>query len=579
MTVFRILPNGARRRLPNGSVRALGANGSRYYDISGSTSLGVGIDGRAVPVVPMVGQTWLSFSLSGFLTSAGMSGYAQLSIGIAGALSSTVSIRGTTMLGVNLIGSLTQSQRLIGNTELPFFVTGNLIRSLSMVGSTDLSIDLLGQIAVAARMRGNATLTIGLRGFLSAKAGKKWIETWTNFYTKRQAVLNKIDENNHNLAKNAGDAATAAADAIIVTNTRVDQAENAITAQGERTTLLESKVNDPTTGLNATATALNSLNNKVTLQNNQIVAQAEEITKVRASVDQKYAQITQQLSVEVSDLGPAKAIWGLYLDVNGRIIGMQSINDGVVGQINFMADVFRLISPAGADGMEIQNGYIRVWKGSSQRIIGNGFGANNDLMDYFGPNVGVANARKSNAIMWMDQNGNAYWGGSLSAGVLKNAAQTTVLTANPMITVGPFSTNGKTKVVTVGYTANSPAYTQYYPGRPESAGPPPAPTISQAPKNVTLQRSYAGGASTQVATIPVSHGASVTQALYIPRDAFDPNLPNGGWVQDFNWASYASLTYSDTLVGTGNFTYTAAAGSPTYTMQSQNLSVTSVERP
>src|SRR5690606_23725087 len=141
--------------------------------------------------------------------------------------------------------------------------------------------------------------------------------------------------------------------------------------------------------------------------------------------------------------------------------------------------------PAGADGMEIQNGYIRVWKGSSQRIIGNGFGANNDLMDYFGPNVGVANASKSNAIMWMDQSGNAYWGGSLSAGVLKNAAQTTVLTANPTITVGPFTTNGKTKVVTVGYSANSPTYTQYYPGRPESAGPPPPPTTSQAPKNVT----------------------------------------------------------------------------------------------
>lgn len=602
------------------------------------------------------------------------------------------------------------------------------------------------------------TLTTTLSANISVSTAAKFLEKWLNVYGLRQAVLNAIDANNRELAKQAGDKATANAAAIVLTNSRVETAEGRITAEAERTTLLQGQVNDPATGLAANASGLGSLRTTVEQQGGQITAQSQDITKLRASVgatsgnlignagfesdtfgwviasdslvgnvaestyklyrnrngqrpgginvltwqstatlsggtvvvrsnsvpavagtrycvqcagdrqasstlsfgidflnssggtisggpsvvvpqgyvtesafavapsgtvalrfwlrsqvtgsvsapafsvirpmvsvaaaeqttvppwqpsasgvDEKYAQVTQLLSVEVNSLGQAKALWGMYLDVNGRVVGMQSINDGVRGEINFMADVFRLLSPAGADGMEIRDGYIRVWRGSVQRIIGNGFGAGGQLMDYFGPNVGVAAASKSNAIMYMDILGNAYWGGALSAGIIKNSAQTTVLTMNPTIEVGPFTTNGRPKQVTAGYSATSPTYTDYYPGRPES-NPPPPPTISQPTTYLTISRRIDGNPSwTQISSTPISHGSTVVNAVYIPRDAFDPNLPNGGWKQDYYWSSSASVTYTDTQVGTANFSYAAAAGSPSYVKAGQVLSVLSTE--
>lgn len=144
----------------------------------------------------------------------------------------------------------------------------------------------------------------------------------------------------------------------------------------------------------------------------------------------------------------------LYTDVNGVIAGLQVKNDGSTSDFTIRADVLRVLAPGGADGMEWQNGYIRVYRGNSQRIIGNGFGVPGEgLVDYFGPNVGAAAASKANATMWMDDGGNAYWGGALAAGVLRNAVQTTTtITVGASVTTGMFSTNGRNKAVTIGFS-------------------------------------------------------------------------------------------------------------------------------
>ncbi|MDY0954649.1 hypothetical protein SOM22_08675 [Stenotrophomonas rhizophila] len=144
----------------------------------------------------------------------------------------------------------------------------------------------------------------------------------------------------------------------------------------------------------------------------------------------------------------------LYTDVNGVIAGLEVRNNGLKSEFKIRADVLRVLAPGGADGMEWQNGYIRVYRGNSQRIIGNGFGVPGEgLVDYFGPNVGAAAASKANATMWMDDGGNAYWGGSLAAGVLRNAVQTTTtITVGASVTTGMFSTNGRNKAVTIGFS-------------------------------------------------------------------------------------------------------------------------------
>lgn len=147
----------------------------------------------------------------------------------------------------------------------------------------------------------------------------------------------------------------------------------------------------------------------------------------------------------------ASAQWNLAVQANGISAGMQLGITGQTSALNILANAVNILTPGGADGFEMTQGYLRVWSGNSQRIIGNNFGADG-LVDYFGPNVGALNANKSNATMWMDRSGNAYWGGAIAAGILRNAAQaTTTQTIGTSVLVGPFDTNGRNKQVVVGF--------------------------------------------------------------------------------------------------------------------------------
>lgn len=144
----------------------------------------------------------------------------------------------------------------------------------------------------------------------------------------------------------------------------------------------------------------------------------------------------------------------MFTDVNGNISGMQVKNDGVKSQINFLADVLNVLSSGGIDGFEMTKGRIRAWSGNFQAILGAPFGPDG-LMLYFGPNVGVDNASKAIATIWFDRFGNAYWGGAIAAGALKNAYQSTsIQTVGNSVTVGPFDTNGRNKNVVVSFQRN-----------------------------------------------------------------------------------------------------------------------------
>ncbi|MBN5136877.1 hypothetical protein [Stenotrophomonas sp. C-A] len=147
----------------------------------------------------------------------------------------------------------------------------------------------------------------------------------------------------------------------------------------------------------------------------------------------------------------SSAKWGFALDVDGNVSGMEMEATGAKSELKILSKILRLISPGTPDGLEVQDGYLRVWRGNVQRIIGNGFGPDG-LIDYFGPNVGAAGATKRNATVWMDVNGGAYWGGAIAAGIRRNAMQsTTTQTIGASILVGPFSTSGRNKNVVVSY--------------------------------------------------------------------------------------------------------------------------------
>lgn len=230
-----------------------------------------------------------------------------------------------------------------------------------------------------------------------------------------------------------------------------------VSAQAQQLTVVSAELEGK-----AEAEAVNVLRSRVEQTEGGITAVSEQLSSVNAELGEKAsAQVVQGMQAQVTQTadGLAQVLAKAFIHVitNGAggplIGGMELTNNGQVVAARFLADLFEIVSTDPTKGMEWRNGYLRVWNGAAQRIIGTGFGqAGDNLMDYFGPNVGAAAAAKNNAVMWMDSAGSAYFGGQLSAGVLKNAVQTnTTQTIGVQLVNGPFPTNGRMRNVTVSF--------------------------------------------------------------------------------------------------------------------------------
>ncbi len=274
--------------------------------------------------------------------------------------------------------------------------------------------------------------------------------------------------------------------------------------------------------------------------------------------------------------GETLAGYSLYVTADGLTGGMVTKNDGKVVDMKILANVLQILSPNQPEGIEMRDGYIRVWKGNSQRIIGTGFGGG-DLMDYFGPNVGAAAANKMNATMWMDVNGNAYWGGSLSAGIWKNANRTSSTAANPYVEVGPFAAHGKQRVVVASFSTFSPTYTTWYDGRSSSNEPPP-PAIASS--TVLRLRRNVGAGLELVSQQAFPASAVLVNLTYHDRDAGIRELPNGGWQQEYYFACSGSFTATEPGSTFQNFIYEGAITTQAIPqIVSQTIAVVSTEEP
>jgi len=244
---------------------------------------------------------------------------------------------------------------------------------------------------------------------------------------------------------------------------------------------------------------------------------------------------TQPPPYEAGD--QASAQWNLSVQANGTIAGMRLGVTGETSSLDILASAVNILSPGGADGFELTKGYLRVWSGNSQRIIGNNFGADG-LIDYFGPNVGASNANKANATMWMDRNGSAYWGGAIAAGVLRNAAQSTqIVTTGNSVLVGPFDTNGRNKQVVVGFNRQH-----------------------RRMKNAQNAQGFVAGAGTNGGTINLyrqldGQAETLWQQISITGSVNIVNETDGPDTADSAWS--ASLTLNDNANGTTRRSYRA----------------------
>ncbi|MEB3029712.1 hypothetical protein VJI72_07980, partial [Parvimonas micra] len=64
----------------------------------------------------------------------------------------------------------------------------------------------------------------------------------------------------------------------------------------------------------------------------------------------------------------------------------------------------------------------------------------------------LANCTEQNGVYYVKTDGSAYFGGTLSAGTIKNAVQTTSIASNAAVDTGTVSSRGGTRTVVVGYS-------------------------------------------------------------------------------------------------------------------------------
>lgn len=143
---------------------------------------------------------------------------------------------------------------------------------------------------------------------------------------------------------------------------------------------------------------------------------------------------------------------GVYID--NAVIKDASISSAKIGAL--VADKITtgtLKVAIGLDGdLNVGTGRIIFDTGSYMKVQGIAFGSSNQFIEWFGPKLAsFSQCTEANAITYIKRDGSAYFGGSLSAGTLKNAARTTGIGSFEVIELGPFGSNGGTRTVVLSY--------------------------------------------------------------------------------------------------------------------------------
>jgi phage host-nuclease inhibitor protein Gam len=188
---------------------------------------------------------------------------------------------------------------------------------------------------------------------------------------------------------------------------------------------------------------------------------ASDISGLTTRVGDAEASLTTVQSVAADAQGRAQAIYGLRTNVNGHVVGFGLSNDGATGEFAVLADKFLIVDPSNGstvaspfsviggttyitnarvgaaqidslsvnqltagslnvnltlDGvMDIGQGKITFDNGVYMKVQGVAFGANNDLIEWYGPKMAIVACTKANAIMYADTTGNYHLGGGVTA--------------------------------------------------------------------------------------------------------------------------------------------------------------------
>lgn len=220
-------------------------------------------------------------------------------------------------------------------------------------------------------------------------------------------------------------------------------------------------------------------------------------------------------------------------EVIGGVVRIKTLHVGDIESDNYIPGVsgYRLdrdtgtvIALAGQFGGLTAEGTRTVLRtGAYMKVTGAPFGSTSQFIEWYGPELAsIALCTEANAIYYLKTNGDAYFGGSLAAGILRNAAQSTSTSATAEVEVGPFLTNGDPKSVVLTYIYRRSFSCDHGTGSGTGTGS----------ATVVLERAFGAGAWTQIGTITVSGTPSVLV------DG-DPGAPD---VVDFSMSGSTTVT-------------------------------------
>lgn len=291
---------------------------------------------------------------------------------------------------------------------------------------------------------------------------------------------------------------------------------------------------------------------------------------------------------------------GIRFDINGRVSGVGVTATADTTKMTPVVDAFELVDPdtgfayltADEDGLRLQNGKIVMDNGTYMQVTGTGFGTASQFIQWFGPTRAINLCDEASALSYLKTNGDAYFGGSLSAGVIRNSARTTDITNAATITIGPFGTNGEPILVVTSYglisgqTIAYPATTAGLDDWEEAVtlwGATATGTNPNRAVNATKAISCSiivetdgplGASSSPFSTLTISGG---TETLV----GTAPIVGDSDGVLVYTRTISGSVTATDNSGGTANRTFIATLTTRTDavlgTIQSQTISLTATE--
>lgn len=330
---------------------------------------------------------------------------------------------------VDALGAVAKDVRALGITSDEQALAIGEVRKAALtaqggIAGTQMTIR---QVAGRADTSDEALLRALIAGDEASRGRQKQV---TQIQTELTTTM-VANEQSSAVARQALLSRMGAAEAIIVETSRT--LAEATRSIAEQIRVIDATLADPETGLPAAHASIANVAKTAAEENK---ATAKSVTQVTARLNKAGGQgVTVEQAIEATDsrLEKVEGRYTITIDSHGNLVGFQLIG-GEEGPGSF-----NLINT----DLRMGTGRIVFNNGTFMEVQGVAFGAAKDLIQWYGPTMAIDQCSRANAVIYKSTDGDAYFGGSLSAGTLRNSAASSSLVANAVAEVPLFGSNGR----------------------------------------------------------------------------------------------------------------------------------------